>query len=44
VLSAWAPIPATLSVEQAAGAGFAGMAAMRALDLLDLSSGQTLLI
>jgi NADPH:quinone reductase-like Zn-dependent oxidoreductase len=44
VLSAWAPIPATLSVEQAAGAGFAGIAAVRALDLLGLSSGQTLLI
>jgi NADPH:quinone reductase-like Zn-dependent oxidoreductase len=44
VLSAWAPIPAALSVEQASGAGFAGIAAVRALDLLGLSSGQTLLI
>jgi len=44
VLSAWAPIPATLTVEQAAGAGFAGIAAVRALDLLGLSGGQTLLI
>jgi NADPH:quinone reductase-like Zn-dependent oxidoreductase len=44
VLSAWAPIPATLTVEQAAGAGFAGITAVRAVDLLDLSGGQTLLI
>ena len=44
VLSAWAPIPATLTVEQAAGAGFAGIAAVRAVDLLHLSGGQTLLI
>lgn len=44
VLSAWAPIPAALSVEQAAGAGFAGIGGIRGLDLLGLSSGQTLLI
>jgi len=44
LLTVWAPIPATLSVAQAAGAGFAGIAAVRALDLLGLSSGQTVLI
>jgi NADPH:quinone reductase-like Zn-dependent oxidoreductase len=44
VLSAWAPIPASMTVEQAAGAGFAGIAAVRGLDILDLSAGQTLLI
>lgn len=44
VLIAWAPIPDTLTVAQAAGAGLAGVAGVRALDLLDLSSGQTLLI
>ena len=44
VLSAWASIPDTLTVEQAAGAAFAGVVAVRALELIGLRSGQTLLI
>jgi NADPH:quinone reductase-like Zn-dependent oxidoreductase len=44
VLSAWAPVPDAMTVEQAAAAGFAGVVALRALELLDLRRGQTLLI
>nr|WP_300151717.1 NADP-dependent oxidoreductase [Propionicimonas sp.] len=44
VLRAWAPKPANLSWEQAAGLGVAGETAVRALGLLGLRQGQTLLV
>lgn len=44
VLTAWAPTPDALTVEQAAGAAFAGVVATRALEILGLRRSQTLLI
>jgi len=44
VLSAWAPVPETMTTEQAAAAAFAGIVAVRALEMLELAAGETLLI
>lgn len=44
VLSAWAPVPSTWSLEQAAAAGLATATAAGALDTLGDLSGRTLLI
>jgi NADPH:quinone reductase-like Zn-dependent oxidoreductase len=44
VLSGWAPIPETWTVEQAAAAGVAAETAIRVLDLLGVGAGRTLLI
>jgi NADPH:quinone reductase-like Zn-dependent oxidoreductase len=44
VLTAWAPIPAGWSAEQAAAAGVAGETAVRVLDELGVASGSTVLI
>jgi NADPH:quinone reductase-like Zn-dependent oxidoreductase len=44
VLRAWAPKPANLSWEQAAGLGVAGETTLRGLGLLGLRPGETLLV
>lgn len=44
VLTAWAPVPAAWSDEQAAAAGLASVTALRALDALGRLNGATLLV